>query len=365
MFDIKEDVFTKGLRFYIVGGAVRDRLLGLPQQEDRDWVVVGSSSEEMESRGFKKVGKNFPVFLHPITKEEYALARTEHKVAIGHKGFEFNVDSYITLKDDLFRRDLTINAIAYDCINRKIIDPFNGLRDIRFGILRHISPSFREDPLRLIRLARFSAKFDKFSISKDTIDFCKIMTKNGELESLSKERIWKEISKGLMVKTPINMFNFLKEVEALDIIMPELILSNRVNHFLQNIPDEIDLCTRYAFLCMDTADRCLLSKRLAVQSMCRTYATLLPYILKMLERDTSLNDQFLILEKCDAFRRYSRFINLLKSCECILKINVQDILFRLEKVLDINLGDYLMEADQRKRKNLVREARLLVFQSCE
>ncbi|AFZ82955.1 tRNA nucleotidyltransferase [Candidatus Kinetoplastidibacterium crithidiae] len=363
MFDIKEDSFTKGLKFYIVGGAVRDKLLGLHQQEDRDWVVVGSSPEEMENRGFKKVGKNFPVFLHPITKEEYALARTEYKIAIGHQGFEFNVGSYITLKDDLFRRDLTINAIAYDCINREIIDPFNGLRDIRCGILRHVSSSFREDPLRLIRLARFSAKFDKFSIAKDTMDFCKIMTKNGELISLSKERIWKEISKGLMTKTPINMFNFLKQVEALDLIMPELILSSRVNNFLKNIPDEIDLYTRYAFLCMDTVDRSLLSRRLAVQSMCKNYADLLPYILKILENNTSLSEKFLILEKCDAFRRYDRFIDLLKSCELILKIDVHDILSRLENVLNINLGDYLIESDQRKRKDLVRKARLLVFQS--
>ncbi|MBW0454742.1 MAG: tRNA nucleotidyltransferase [Candidatus Kinetoplastibacterium crithidii] len=363
MFDIREDIFTKGLRFYIVGGAVRDKILGLHQQGDKDWVVVGSSPEEMENRGFKKVGKNFPVFLHPITKEEYALARTEHKVAIGHKGFEFNVDSYITLEDDLFRRDLTINAIAYDCINREIIDPFNGLRDIRFGILRHVSSSFREDPLRLIRLARFSAKFNKFSIYKDTIDFCKIMTKNGELASLSKERVWKEVSKGLMMKNPINMFNFLKKVEALDIVMPELVLSNRVNNFLKSISDEINLYTRYAFLCIDTVDRSLLSKRLGVQSMCRNYAELLPFILEILDCNKSLGEKFLILEKCDAFRRYGRFIELLKSCECILKINVQDILFRLENVLNINLGNYLIETDPRKRKELVRQARLLAFQS--
>ncbi len=207
------------MEIYSVGGAVRDELLGLPVK-DRDHVVVGSSPEEMEKLGFRPVGKDFPVFLHPETHEEYALARTERKTAKGYRGFEIYASPEVTLQEDLARRDLTINAIAKDG-NGKIIDPFGGIADLEAGILRHISPAFPEDPVRVLRVARFSARFG-FQVAPETLALMNEMVHNGEIEALVPERVWQEIARGLMERKPSRMFYVLKECGALGRILPEI-----------------------------------------------------------------------------------------------------------------------------------------------
>jgi len=205
---------------YQVGGAVRDELLGLPVK-DRDYVVVGVTPEEMLKQGFRPVGKDFPVFLHPRTHEEYALARTERKTGPGYKGFQVHASPEVTLEQDLARRDLTINAIAKDSEGR-LIDPYGGVNDIRAGILRHVSPAFVEDPVRVLRVARFSARFEQFSIAPETLALMRAMADNGEVDALVPERVWQEIAKGLMEKKPSRMFCALRESGALERILPEV-----------------------------------------------------------------------------------------------------------------------------------------------
>ncbi|MHB0985356.1 MAG: multifunctional CCA addition/repair protein [Sulfuricella sp.] len=207
------------MQIYAVGGAVRDELLGLPVQ-DRDYVVVGATPEEMVQRGFRPVGKDFPVFLHPRTHEEYALARTERKTARGYKGFQVFAAPEVTLEEDLARRDLTINAIAKDEAG-KLIDPYRGAADLRAGILRHVSPAFVEDPVRVLRVARFAARFG-FSIAPETLALMREMAANGEVDALVPERVWQELSRGLMEKTPSRMIHALRESGALVRILPEL-----------------------------------------------------------------------------------------------------------------------------------------------
>ncbi len=208
------------MQIYKVGGAVRDFLLGFPI-EDTDFVVVGSSPEEMIARGFKPVGADFPVFLHPQTHEEYALARTERKSGKGYKGFSFYADRKVSLEEDLARRDLTINAIAEDA-NGNLIDPFNGQKDLQNKVLRHVSDAFMEDPVRILRLARFYARFSDFSIAPETMQLMQKMVANGEVNHLVAERIWQELSRGLMEKTPSRMILALKECGALAVILPEI-----------------------------------------------------------------------------------------------------------------------------------------------
>lgn len=207
---------------YLVGGAVRDKLLNYPVQE-RDWVVVGTTADDMQSRGFKAVGKDFPVFLHPDTKEEYALARTERKTAPGYKGFAFHAEPTVTLEQDLQRRDLTINAIAEDA-EGKIIDPYGGQRDIRDRILRHVSDAFVEDPVRILRVARFAARYAHlgFTIADETKDLMVEMTKQGEVDALVPERVWAELTKALAEHTPQQFFQVLRDCQALQVLFPEL-----------------------------------------------------------------------------------------------------------------------------------------------
>ena len=207
------------MEIYLVGGAVRDKLLGLPVK-DRDWVVVGSTPETLERQGYKAVGKDFPVFLHPETHEEYALARTERKTAPGYKGFHFNTSSDVTLEEDLRRRDLTINAIAED-ESGELIDPFDGASDLENGVLRHVSEAFVEDPLRVLRVARFSARFG-FAVADETNKLMGKITQSGELDALVPERVWTEVERALGEKRPINFFKVLNECGALEKIFPEI-----------------------------------------------------------------------------------------------------------------------------------------------
>ncbi|WP_343192211.1 multifunctional CCA addition/repair protein [Buchnera aphidicola (Formosaphis micheliae)] len=207
---------------YLVGGAVRDQLLNL-SIKDKDWVVVGSTSETLIKKGYKQVGKEFPVFIHPKTYEEYALARTEIKSGLGYHGFKINFSSKVTLEEDLIRRDLTINAIAQDK-NGNYIDPFHGRKDLFLGILRHISDSFKEDPLRVLRVARFAAELSYlgFYIAKKTMFLMTEMVSNQELSYLTSERIWKETEKALITSHPHVYFQTLRYCRALSVVFPEI-----------------------------------------------------------------------------------------------------------------------------------------------
>ena len=207
------------MKIYQVGGAIRDKLLGLPVT-DRDWLVIGSTPAEMESLGFKPVGKDFPVFLHPETHEEYALARTERKTAPGYKGFVFNSAPDVSLEQDLSRRDITINAIAED-EDGILIDPFDGRRDLVAGVLRHISPAFAEDPLRVLRVARFAARFN-FTVAGPTLELMKQLSDSGELGALIPERTWTELEKALEGNYPVRFFEVLRACGALRLILPEI-----------------------------------------------------------------------------------------------------------------------------------------------
>ncbi|MHB1232769.1 MAG: multifunctional CCA addition/repair protein [Burkholderiales bacterium] len=208
------------MKTYTVGGAVRDELLGLPVQ-DRDFVVVGATPEDMARRGFLPVGKDFPVFLHPQTHEEYALARTERKTARGYKGFQVYAAPEVTLEQDLARRDLTINAIAKDDAGQ-LIDPYHGQRDLAAKVLRHVSPAFAEDPVRILRVARFAARFSGFTVAAETLALMREMAANGEVDALVPERMWQEISRGLMESKPSRMFEVLRACGALAKILPEV-----------------------------------------------------------------------------------------------------------------------------------------------
>lgn len=207
------------MKIYLVGGAVRDRLLGLAVK-DRDYVVVGARPEEMEARGFKLVGADFPVFLHPETHCEYALARTERKVSPGYKGFVIHAAPQVTLEQDLARRDLTINAMA-ESENGELIDPFGGAQDLRRGVLRHVSPAFVEDPLRVLRVARFAARFG-FAVAEETMALMRALVERNELETLPPERVWQELSRALGEKAPRRFFEVLRDCGANARLFPEI-----------------------------------------------------------------------------------------------------------------------------------------------
>lgn len=210
------------MKIYLVGGAVRDKLLGLPVY-DRDWVVVGATPDDMLSQGYQQVGKDFPVFLHPKTHEEYALARTERKSGQGYTGFTCYAAPDVTLEEDLLRRDLTINAIAEDNEGH-LFDPYHGQTDLQNRILRHVSPAFREDPLRVLRLARFAAKYAhlEFTIAPETQAMMSEMAANGELNTLTAERVWKETEKALTTDSPHIYFKVLRDCGALAVLFPEV-----------------------------------------------------------------------------------------------------------------------------------------------
>lgn len=210
------------MKTYLVGGAVRDKLLGLPVK-DRDWVVVGATVDDMLALNYKQVGKEFPVFLHPETKEEYALARTERKTGPGHRGFDFDSSASVTLEEDLVRRDLTINAIAEN-EDGELIDPYGGQHDLGNKYIRHMSNAFVEDPLRVLRVARFAARFSHmgFSVVPETMELMRRVVNDGELDTLTPERVWNELELALSYETPSEFIKILKECGALAVVLPEI-----------------------------------------------------------------------------------------------------------------------------------------------
>jgi tRNA nucleotidyltransferase (CCA-adding enzyme) len=342
------------LQVYEVGGAVRDELLGLPVQ-DRDYVVVGSTPEEMLRRGFRPVGKDFPVFLHPQTREEYALARTERKTGPGYKGFQFHSAADVTLEQDLARRDLTINAIAR-AAGGALIDPFGGAADLHSRVLRHVGPAFAEDPVRILRVARFAARFPDFAIAPETVELMRSMVAGGEVDHLVPERVWQEISRGLMEPRPSRMLETLWVCGALARILPEV-------ETLFGVPQSADIHPErdtgvHVLLVLDHAAACghplpvrfaafthdlgkgltppdewpshqgheerseelveLLCRRLKVPNDCRELAALAAREHGTIHEAQSLRPDELVrlLERCDALRRPERFAELLDACAC-------------------------------------------------
>ncbi len=341
------------MQTYVVGGAVRDELLGF-SVKDKDFVVVGSTPEAMVAAGFKPVGKDFPIFLHPITHDEYALARTERKTAKGYKGFVVHTSPEVTLEEDLARRDLTINAIA-KADDGKLIDPFNGLADIQSRTLRHVSDAFAEDPVRILRAARFAARFTEFNLAAETMMLMCQMVQAGEVDALVSERVWQELAKGLMEAKPSRMFEVLRECGALQKILPELNCLWGVPQPAQHHP-EVDtgvhvmmvvdyaasqnysLPIRFAALMHDLGkgaapanilpkhigheersfnlvkDVC---KRIKVPNDCKELAQIVAKFHGKLHQSLQLKPSTLLsfLIELDAIRQPARFKDFLKACE--------------------------------------------------
>ena len=342
------------MRAYVVGGAVRDELLGLPVQ-DHDWVVVGATPEQMLAQGFRPVGKDFPVFLHPETQEEYALARTERKTAPGYHGFVFHTSPDVKLEDDLVRRDLTINAMAR-AEDGTIVDPYGGQQDLQNRIFRHVSDAFAEDPVRILRLARFAARFPEFRVAESTNALMRRMVEEGEVDALVPERVWQELSRGLMEQKPSRMFDVLRDCGALARILPELdalwgVPQPPLHHpevdtgvHLMLVIDYaaergLELPVRFAALMHDLgkgrtpeehwpkhhghegmgprliADLC---KRLRVPTDCRDLAVMTAREHGNVSRALELRPNTIVtlLERCDAFRKPERFAQMLLASEC-------------------------------------------------
>jgi tRNA nucleotidyltransferase (CCA-adding enzyme) len=357
------------MKIYLVGGAVRDALMGR-KVKDRDWCVVGSSPQEMLDAGYISVGKDFPVFLHPQSKEEYALARTERKTAPGYHGFAVHAAPDVTLEQDLARRDITINSIAMyventgarhrfdpqNITSEQCIDPFNGLQDIKDQILRHTSPAFAEDPVRILRVARFAARYPGFSVAKPTMDLMRRMVAAGEVNALVAERVWQELAKGLMEDKPSRMFQVLRQCGALQVLLPEVDRLWGVPQPEQHHP-EIDtgihlmmvldmaaqlqapLPVRFACLMHDlgkgttpadvlprhiqheqrSVDLLLpLCERLRLPTECKELAVVVALEHGNIHRSESLDAKAVmrLLQRCDALRKPARFAQVLQACEC-------------------------------------------------
>ena len=342
------------MKIYLVGGAVRDELLGRTIA-DRDYVVVGATPQTMLKEGFRPVGKDFPVFLHPGTNEEYALARTERKTGHGYHGFAFHATPDVTLDDDLARRDLTINAMA-KAADGTLVDPFHGRHDLEARILRHVGPAFAEDPVRILRLARFAARFADFSVAPETVELMRRMVASGEVDHLVAERVWQELAKGLMEAAPSRMFEVLRQCGALTRLLPEVDALFGVQQRADYHP-EIDagvhtlmvvdesarqgfpLPVRFAALMHDLGKATTpadilprhhghearsvrlataLCERLRVPSECRDLALLAARYHGDIHRAGELRPSTLVtlLERTDALRRPGRFQQLLDVCQC-------------------------------------------------
>jgi tRNA nucleotidyltransferase (CCA-adding enzyme) len=311
------------MQTYIVGGAVRDALLGLPVN-DRDWVVVGASPQQLIASGFLPVGKDFPVFLHPDTREEYALARTERKTAAGYHGFAFHADPSVTLEQDLARRDLTINAMAQDTRGH-VIDPYGGRRDLGARVLRHVTDAFREDPVRILRLARFAARFSDFTVAPETLRLMRGMVAAGEADALVAERVWQELARGMMEKEPTRMFEVLRESGALVRLLPEV--DSQWNGTLSRVLREsahrgAPLPARFACLVHGLGPGLkTLCDRLRVPTECRELAEVVAREHGNVDAagDAQAESLVRLLEQCDAFRKPQRFDSVLLACECIAR----------------------------------------------
>ena len=350
--------YTARMQIYMVGGAVRDRLLGRPVN-DHDWVVVGATPQQMLELGYLAVGRDFPVFLHPETREEYALARTERKSGRGYRGFVVQSSPEVTLEEDLSRRDLTINSIAASAEwtgAAGIIDPYDGVRDLRDKVLRHVTHAFHDDPVRILRVARFAARFTDFSVAPETLALMRSMVQHGEADHLVPERVWQELARGLMEEKPSRMFHVLRACGALKVVLPEVDRLWGVPQRAEYHP-EIDtgvhlmmvldmaarlqapLAVRFACLTHDlgkgTTPAEMLPRhigheqrsakllkgvceRLRVPTDCRELADVVAREHGNIHRSGELGAAALVrlIERCDAIRKPARFDEVLLACEC-------------------------------------------------
>jgi tRNA nucleotidyltransferase (CCA-adding enzyme) len=353
------------MEIYLVGGAVRDRLMAAAQGQaqaagDRDWVVVGATPEDMIKAGFTPVGRDFPVFLHPRSHEEYALARTERKRAPGYHGFVFRASPEVTLEDDLARRDLTINAMALD--NReRLVDLHGGARDLSDKVLRHVSPAFAEDPVRILRLARFAARWPDFRVHEATMTLCRAMVAAGEVDALVAERVWQELARGLMEVRPSRLFAVLRDAGALARLLPEVdrlfgvpqtdaddpgVVHDSGEMLLRTLDaaagQRLPLAVRYAAIGLEIGKGATpeadwpahpghgrvgaalmgpLSQRLRVPAALRELAEMVAREQAEVQRALQLDAGAVLrlLQRCDAWRRPERFGELLQACECALR----------------------------------------------
>eukprot|EP01037_Dinobryon_pediforme_P003144 gene3144-3183_t len=346
------------MQIYMVGGAVRDKLLGRPVN-DHDWVVVGATPEQMLAQGYLPVGRDFPVFLHPETREEYALARTERKSGRGYRGFVVQSSPDVTLEEDLSRRDLTINSIASSTDESgatRLFDPYHGEKDLRARVLRHVTDAFREDPVRILRVARFAARFTDFTVAPETMQLMREMVAHGEVDHLVAERVWQELARGLMEAQPSRMFEVLRECGALAVLLPEVERLWGVPQRAEYHPEvdtgvhlmmvldmaarlQTPLTVRFACLAHDlgkgtTAADVLprhigheersaellkdVAERLRVPVDCRETAEVVAREHGHIHRSADLSAAALVrlLERCDAIRKPERFAEVLLACEC-------------------------------------------------
>ena len=343
------------MNVYLVGGAVRDELLGLPVTE-RDWCVVGATPQELKARGYRQVGKDFPVFLHPQTREEYALARTERKTGPGYHGFSFRSSPDVTIEDDLRRRDLTINAMAKDA-NGTLVDPFNGRQDLEQRVLRHVSDSFAEDPVRILRVARFAARFAPlgFRLAEETAAMMSAMVENGEADELVPHRVWKECEAALACARPVVFFDILRQCGALAVVFPEIdalfgvpqpeqwhpeidcgVHSMMVLEQAAGLSEEVDV--RFAALVHDLGKATTpknklpshpgherrsvrliksMASRMPIPTACRDLALVVAEFHGHCHKAFELRPSTIlkVLERADAFRRRERFEKFLLACE--------------------------------------------------
>ena len=346
------------MQIYMVGGAVRDRLLGRPVN-DHDWVVVGATPEQMIALGYLPVGRDFPVFLHPQTREEYALARTERKSGRGYRGFVVQTSPDVTLEEDLSRRDLTINAIASSADGagaEVIFDPYSGAKDLHNKVLRHVTDAFRDDPVRILRVARFAARFTDFSVAPETMELMRSMVAHGEADHLVAERVWQELARGLMEEQPSRMFEVLRQCGALKVVLPEVDrlwgVPQRADYHPEidtgvHLMMVLDMAARLQaplgvrFACLthdlgkgttpqDVLPRHIgheqrsakllkgLCERLRVPTDCRELADVVAREHGNIHRSGDLGAAALVrlLERCDAIRKPARLDDILLACEC-------------------------------------------------
>ncbi|MBT8520406.1 polynucleotide adenylyltransferase [Polynucleobacter paneuropaeus] len=367
------------MKTYAVGGAIRDTLMGIPAH-DIDYVVVGATEEEMVAEGFRPVGKDFPVFLHPATQAEYALARTERKTGAGYKGFVFHADPSVTLEQDLERRDLTINAMAQELSENgewvgPIIDPFNGQEDLAKKILRHVSDAFAEDPLRLLRVARFAARFPEFIVADETLLAIKAIVRSGELAALSSERIWQELARGLTATKPMRMFQVLLDAGAAKLLLPSGLNAQLIDEqqretlrkYLRITPPVLEERCAVVLMNLSATEIRAWSEAVKMPNEVRDFSEIFSELKRLLkhrgEKKSSASEILAWFNRADVWRKPERAMMVLTLAKQI-GFEVNDLIRALQKAQALELAQCIADLDSADRNNgekirlVVEKARL-------